>query len=434
MRVLRVTGMLGVLLLMAAVRPALAATDDVTVTPGPPPEWTQFRLNSRNDARVHGSLEVSWRIKTGGGFSSSPTLHANTLFIGNNAGQFFALDLKTGEVTWTKQYASSLMAAPLVYNGTVFLGEGNQNSYRIPRTRHNVVGSGTNAIIALDAASGQQLWSFPLQGSGMPTGAIVAGVLVQHDGAGYVSGVDPQSGRLRFSRALGSAASMSAALPVGGDRFVTSGSDNGGGVNATWEMRASDGSVVWQHQFDGNLGAIGDCPAATDGSRVFCDYVAPGAGLVSVNVGRPGEMHAYALSVSDGTSVWDLALEGGLVPLMNEAAIPLVANGSLYLGNSLAPWMHAVDAVDGHLLWRTQVRGAVKGGVVRADGAIFFGDLAGYLWALDENDGHVIGVKNMHTSFNVGSPVVYGRTLFIGTKNGEIIAVPVAQIRSSNDP
>jgi outer membrane protein assembly factor BamB len=427
-------GVLCGMFVLAAAWPATAFADDLQVSPGPPSQWTQFRLNSRNDARVHGSLEVSWRIKTGGGFSSSPTVHANTLFIGNNAGQFFAVDLKTGAVAWSKQYSSSLMAAPLVYNGAVYLGEGNQNSYRIRHTKRNVVGSGTNAIIALDATSGQQLWSLPLQGSGMPTGAVIGGVLVQHDGAGYVSGVDPHTGELRFSHALGSVASMSAALPVGGDRFITSGSDNGGGVNATWEMRASDGTIVWKHEFDDHFGAIGDCPSATDGARVFCDYVAPGAGLVSVNVGAQGEMHAYALSLADGTSVWDLPLESGAVPMMNEAAIPLVAHGALYVGNSLAPWMHAVDAVNGHLLWRTQVRGPVKGGVVRSQGAVYFGDLSGYLWALDESDGHVIGVKNMHTSFNVGSPVLYGRTLFIGTKNGEIIAVPVAQIRASSDP
>ena len=119
---------------------------------------------------------------------------------------------------------------------------------------------------------------------------------------------------------------------------------------------------------------------------------------------------------------------------MNVAAIPLVAHGAVYVGNSLAPWMHAVSAIDGHTLWRTEVRGPVKGGVARAGGVIYFGDLSGYLWALDENDGHVIGEVNMHASFNVGSPVIYGRTLFIGTKDGEIIAEPLGQIRASHDP
>lgn len=406
----------------------MAATTQV----GGPSQWTQFRLNPRNEARVHGTLEVSWRIKTGGAFSSSPTIHNGTLFIGNNIGQFFAIRLNSGAVTWSKQFASPLMAAPLVYRGTVFLGEGDPNSYRVRvhGARRDVVGRGTNAIIALDAESGNQRWALPLHGTGMPTGAVVNGVLVQHDGGGYLSGTDPLTGKVIFTRALGSAASMSAAIPVGGDRFVT----NGSAPNSAWELRASDGSVVWQHQFDARASGVGDCPFATDGVRAFCDYIAPAGGLAAVDVGQPGEMHAFALSLGDGASVWDTALETGIVPLMNEAAIPLVAHGTLFIGSSVAPWMHAVDASDGRLVWRTQVRGAVKGGAVYAGGAIYFGDLSGYLWALDARDGHVIGDENMHTSFNVGSPVLYGRTLFIGTKPGEILAVPIAEIRAQRDP
>ena len=66
---------------------------------------------------------------------------------------------------------------------------------------------------------------------------------------------------------------MSAALPVGGDKFVT----NGAAVNAMWELHASDGSIVWQHAFDQRFTGVGDCPSATDGIRVFCDYLAPTA-------------------------------------------------------------------------------------------------------------------------------------------------------------
>jgi eukaryotic-like serine/threonine-protein kinase len=424
---MRTVALLGVLLTCVAATSVPVAT---SATLSAPAEWPQFRLNSRNDARVLGGLEVTWRIKTGGGISASPTLHNGTLFIGNNVGQFFAVNASTGAISWSKKFPSPLMAAPIVYGGSVFLGEGDPNSYRVHGTRRNVVGRGSNAIIALDAENGSQQWSLPLQGSGMPTGAIVSGVLVQHDGAGMLSGVDPTTGVLRFSRSLGSVASMSAALPVGGDKFVT----NGAAVNAMWEVHASDGSIVWQHAFDARFTGVGDCPSATDGARIFCDYVAPTAGETSINVGQPGEMHAYALSVADGTSVWDTTLESGLVPMMNEAAIPLVAHGAVYLGNSLAPWMHAVSATDGRTLWKTKVRGPVLGGVVRAGGVVYFGDLSGYLWALDENDGRIIGDVNMHASFNVGSPVLYGRTLFIGTKQGEIIAEPIARILAAHDP
>jgi outer membrane protein assembly factor BamB len=393
-------------------------------------DWLQFRLNERNDARVRGNLEVSWKVQTDGGFSSSPTIHDGHIFIGNNTGGFFVLNEQTGAVDWTRHFTSSIMAAPIVYHGTVYLGIGDQMAYRMTKKSPLVVGQGTNAIVAVDAASGKSRWSVPLGGTGMPTSAIVAGVLVHHDGAGGLVGIDPATGTLRFTRDLGGIASMNAILPVGDDRFVT----NGYQKNAVWEIHSHDGSVVWEHDIDANDSGVGDCPPVTDGTRVYCDYIAPAAGLNHVDVGNPAETHAYGLALRDGSTAWDVPLETGPVPQWNEAAIPLISRGVVYVGNALAPFMHALDAVDGHLVWRAQVRGPVKGGVVCDERAIYFGDLAGYLWALDKTDGHVIGVKNMHTSFNVGSPVLDGRTLIVGTLNGEIFAVPVEQIRSSHDP
>jgi outer membrane protein assembly factor BamB len=264
----------------------------------------------------------------------------------------------------------------------------------------------------------------------MPSGAIVNGVLVHHDGAGTVIGIDPDSGRSLFRRQLDGVAMMSAVLPVGNGRFVT----NGTAKNAVWELRGNDGTVVWEHDFNPRLSGIGDCPATTDGTRIFCDYLAPVPGHSVISARQPGELHAYALSLANGSQLWDAKLEQGIVPPWNEAAVPLVIGNVLYLGSAIAPWMHALSTSDGHLIWRTQVRGAVKGGVVSDGDTIYFGDFAGYLWALDRHDGHPIGVKNMHTTFNVGSPVLDGRTLIIGTYRGEVLAVPIADIRSSSDP
>jgi polyvinyl alcohol dehydrogenase (cytochrome) len=95
--------------------------------------------------------------------------------------------------------------------------------------------------------------------------------------------------------------------------------------------------------------------------------------------------------------------------------------------------MHALDASNGLTVWEMPTRGAVKGGVVAIGGIVYFGDLGGYLWALDAKTGRLMGDKFMHTSFNVGSPIVVGKTLIIGSDSGSVIAVPLATIRSSHD-
>jgi outer membrane protein assembly factor BamB len=86
------------------------------------------------------------------------------------------------------------------------------------------------------------------------------------------------------------------------------------------------------------------------------------------------------------------------------------------------------------LLWETPTRGVVKGGIVDVDDVLYFGDLGGYLWALDAKTGRVVGDKLMHTPFNVGSPIVVGTTLIIGSDTGSVIAIPLEKIRKSLDP
>ena len=167
--------------------------------------------------------------------------------------------------------------------------------------------------------------------------------------------------------------------------------------------------------------------------RVYCDYVSPVLPDTSTVIGDLTVERVYALRVADGAPLWDVALESGPLPIRNEAAIPLLADGRLFLGSAIAPWMHALDASNGMTVWETPTRGAVKGGVVAIGGIVYFGDLGGYLWALDAKTGRLMGDKFMHTSFNVGSPIVVGKTLIIGSDSGSVIAVPLATIRSSHD-
>ncbi len=78
-------------------------------------------------------------------------------------------------------------------------------------------------------------------------------------------------------------------------------------------------------------------------------------------------------------------------------------------------------------------RGAIKGGIAEVGGTLYFADLGGYLWAVRASDGRVIGRKNMRAPFNVGSPLVAGQTLIVGSRGGTLFAVPLAAIRAAHD-
>jgi glucose dehydrogenase len=147
----------------------------------------------------------------------------------------------------------------------------------------------------------------------------------------------------------------------------------------------------------------------------------------------PAIEHAYALDAKTGAKLWDVPLESGTLPPRNEAAIPLYANGVVYLGSAIAPYMHALDAATGRLLWKCKVHGPVKGGIVLVDGDVYFGDLRGYLWAVDAKTGAVIGDEKMPSGFNVGSPIAVGKTLIIGSRTGSVYALPLREIRAHHD-
>jgi outer membrane protein assembly factor BamB len=392
-------------------------------------DWIAFRMSPTNNAVIEGENEVRWTTVTGASISASPTLGGSTLYIGNNGGNLNALDVRTGHVLWTRHLSNALMSAPLLYHGLVIVGEGDEQSSGSAPNTLEYVGMGPSALVALDAATGATRWRTVVAGSAMPTPTIVQGMLVEHNGAGWVMGIDPMTGHTRYTRGLHSIASMTAALPIGDDRFVTVGVlDNG-----VWQLRAATGAIVWRARFPASGSGFGDCPPATDGTRIFCNYVAPPGAEPYTAVGSPAVQRAYALDVRTGAKLWDVALQSGTLPPRNEAAIPLVAGGIVYFGSALAPYMHAVDASSGRVVWQRHVRGPVKSGAVVLDGTLYFGDLAGYLWALNAKTGSVVGVKKMPSGFNVGSPIAVGRTLVVGSRTGSVYAIPLAAITAAHD-
>jgi outer membrane protein assembly factor BamB len=390
-------------------------------------EITEFRMNQANNAVVAGDVRATWTFETGGPISASPTVVDGVLYIGNNTGRLVALDVRTGKLLWSQQAKNDLMAEPLVVGNLVIVGEGNETT----DVRSGVVHvglEGENAILAFDRSTGKPVWSVPVGGTAMPTPALVDGLIVEHNGSGDIMGIDPATGTVKYDRFTGTIPSMVGLMPVG--KFaVLSGGQTRSSVVA---LNVTDGTTIWERQFPKASG-LGDCPLAGDGQLAFCDYVALIPPEDYVQAGKLNTLHAFALDQITGDVVWDTALEAGILPKRNQSAIPLYDSGMVFLGSAIAPYMHALDSQTGKLIWRTKVRGPVKNGPVAVQGVVYFGDLGGFLWALDEKTGKVLGVKHVKTKFNVGSAIVVGKTLIIGSQTGRIVALPLDAIKGAHD-
>lgn len=401
------------------------------VRPSGPAAWPEFRLNAANNPTIPGNLRTAWRVDTHAGISSSPSIIGSTVYVGNNGGALYAIDLRTGRVRWTYRTAAPLMTNPLIWHGLVIAGEGNAMGHSGDAQHPTMVGDSANSLFAIDAKTGRLRWHIPLAGSGMPTPAILGGILVHHNGAGLLSGIDPSTGNVRYTMDIVTVASMSAIMPLGPRRFVT----NGGALgfeNVVTERNASDGSAVWSTTFPADHWGFGDCPVAGDATNILCNYVVPPPRSTEFRPGIIGTEHAYAVD-GRGKLRWDVALESGPMPARNLAAIPLALGHMLFFGSPVRPVFHALDTETGRVIWLARVRGIVRDGAVFKRGLLYFGDSSGYLWALDARTGAIIGVKKTRQRFSVGSPVIAGRTLVIGSNGGSVIAIPLDVVRSSHD-
>lgn len=395
--------------------------------------WREFRLGDGLNVVVSDpSLpsEFAWRFPTNG-ISSSPTVEGTTVFVSANDHFVYALDGATGQLRWRYRADNEVMSQPAYENGLVYVGTGNSDAIAYYPPALVVTGSGENRLEALDARTGAERWWSALAAAGMPSPAIVGDDVVAVDGAGSVFAVDARTGAYRWSRHLYENFAMSAVLDGHDGRLYLAGSF----PNAVLAIRASDGAPVWRHRFDPLAGGISDGPLAFAKATLFGTYLEPRSvgpyGRVVTYESRARE-HVYALAARSGRLLWDTLLPNatGSVPKYNEAAIPLVYAGRLFVGSAVAPTVSAL-ALDGRVVWQLHVGGAVKGGIAAYDETLYFGDESGKLWAVNASDGRPIGSVATDMHFNVGSPIIVNGTLVIGSRS-DTVALPLADIRDSH--
>jgi len=154
---------------------------------------------------------------------------------------------------------------------------------------------------------------------------------------------------LRWKRSLG-AGVYASPVAYGGNLIVVTLGE--GATHATiYDLRVSDGAVLWQRQL---LGGVRATPTIDpDAAEVF----------VSDRVAPPGPSNVYAIRLLDGSIAWQQK-----VPGITHAS-PVVAGGSVYAGISggdppgcVNGGIIAFDEQTGAQRWRWEVNPALNGG------------------------------------------------------------------------
>ncbi len=107
----------------------------------------------------------AWHKSLKGGLYSTPVTDGENLYIGDDVGMFYCLDLHTGATKWTFDTGMRIVGSPAVADGVVVFGSANYNIY------------------GLDTKTGKPLWTYT-------TNQAVMGAATIHEGVAYIGGGD----------------------------------------------------------------------------------------------------------------------------------------------------------------------------------------------------------------------------------------------------
>lgn len=175
----------------------------------------------------------------------------------------------------------------------------------------------------------------------------------------------------------------------------------GGFDHKVYAINRSNGLTIWVNE------------DATD--RIIGGLVVA-QGKVIVGMGSGGLM---ALNQTDGQQEWFLETDSGIW------SAPLVVGDTIYFG-SLDRSLRAVDLDTGEELWRTDLEGAVAGTPAYADGTLYIGSFGHKMFAVSAGDGNILDTFETHNWVWGGPALSEDGILYFGDLSGYVYALEAA--------
>ena len=358
----------------------VAATSTTTLSPA---DWTQFHRDNMQRWNPYetvlgvnnvGELKLKWQYPISVSLPS-PAVVNGVVYVGDNSGNFYALNASTGALLWS---ASNDAQSSAVANGVVYVGGG--------------------GLYALNASTGALLWSYPVGGIVLSAPTVANGVV-------YFGNVDENccvdvfnglyalnasTGALLWSyRAPGSIIYgppgfvYSSAAVANGVVYFGSANDN------VYALNASTGAYLWSYTTGYS---VLDSPAVANGVVYF----------------GSGDGKFYALNASTGALLWSYTTESSI-----NSSSPAVANGVVYIGSE-DDNVYALNASTGAKLWSYDTGNKVESSPAVANGVVYVGTRPGGVDALNASTGALLW---SYTTGSVGdsSPAIVNGTLYIGS-------------------
>ncbi len=389
-------------------------------------EWPTFRRGDRNGGHNPTASgpgrdpSLRWAFETDDSVWSSPVASDGTVYVGSYDGRLYAIDTASGEEAWRFETGDRIDGSPAIVDGVVYVGSFDRNVYAIdadsgeeawrfetggivrssPTVVEDVVYVGshcrttecaryydeefpeTGFVHALDAATGEAIWSFPVDDETLSSPAVDEERIYVGSADETIYAIDRERGEADWTYDAGQPVFGSPALD--GDRLYAT--SNRSLVHA---LDVASGEPIWT--YDPGVGVLTGSPAVAEG-RVFV-----GGGPVETPDFANAFSALHAIDAASGSGIWSTDVAGEVI-----GASPAVADGVVYVGShNNAPTTEPVPRLvayttDGDPYWELRLDDAPFGG---GDGGSS-DDLVGF----------------------GSSPAVVGESLYVGNADGSLYA------------
>jgi len=271
--------------------------------------------------------------------ASTPAVAYGVVYLGCYDHKFYALDAATGETLWTFQTGFKIGCPPAVVDGVVYCG------------------SGDGKLYALHAATGREQWSFQTGGNVFAV-TVADGRVYASSGDETLYALEARRGRLLWSLPFTFPELAGFCTVHEGRLYLAAGTS----IRA---LEAATGRAIWTYTEENLDSPLYQSPPVIAYGKVY-------AATLGENEQGPLGMFV-ALDAQTGAKVWEF---GPLQQWIKDSGV--VVNGVVYFG-SHDDHLYAVDAETGQELWRYDVQGwpgessAFAGGIlyVAAAGGVY---------------------------------------------------------------
>ena len=317
---------------------------------------------------------------------STPLVYGNRLYIGADAGFFYAIDVTRSAKVWTFRAEGPIQSRAAAADGAVYFGDCK------------------GFVYALESVNGGLLWKVKLDAEIMAKPLVAGDRLYVVTMSGRLFALDRRRGVEIWhtdasERSFGFSVRRSADPVLKGGLIYV-----GTSAGTLFAYRESNGEIAWVRQLGGKQGTVYDL----DSTPIFfekCLYIAS------------ADERLFCLNPENGQVAWSIDVGGANDLLFHKGRLYVSDGGSLY----------AVEPATGGLLWQQDLETPGLSAPAAGQNYIAIVSTKDKLYLIDDETGDILYERYVRKG-SFGDPVVVNDQIFVLVNSSRLFSFKVREL------